>query len=63
MRTVPAIRTRSAVVGAQVIGPDLYTQLEELLIEVWEQEKFERTHPFTCAVMREPVRKVRTHLN
>lgn len=33
--------------------PDLGSQLEELLIEVWRQEDFERKHPFTCAVIRE----------
>lgn len=33
--------------------PDLESQLEELLIEVWRQEEFERKHPFTCAVIRE----------
>jgi hypothetical protein len=35
-------------------GPDLASQLEDLLVEVWHQEEFERKHPFTCAVMREP---------
>lgn len=33
--------------------PDLGSQLEELLIEVWRQEAFERTHPFTCGVIRQ----------
>lgn len=33
--------------------PDLASQLEELLVEVWRQEDFERKHPFTCAVIRE----------
>lgn len=33
--------------------PDLGSQLEEILVEVWRQEEFERTHPFTCAVIRE----------
>lgn len=33
--------------------PDLGSQLEELLVEVWRQEEFERKHPFTCAVIRE----------
>ena len=33
--------------------PDLGSQLEELMIEVWRQEEFERKHPFTCAVIRE----------
>jgi hypothetical protein len=34
-------------------APDLPTQLEELLNEVWIQESFERKHPFTCGVIRE----------
>ena len=34
-------------------APDLQTQLEELLNEVWRQESFERKHPFTCEVIRE----------
>jgi hypothetical protein len=33
--------------------PDLGSQLEELLIEVWRQEAFEGKHPFTCAVIRQ----------
>ncbi len=33
--------------------PDLESQLEELLVEVWRQEDFERKHPFTCAVIRD----------
>ena len=33
--------------------PDLGSQMEELMIEVWRQEAFERTHPFTCAVIRQ----------
>lgn len=33
--------------------PDLGSQLEELLVEVWRQEAFERKHPFTCAVIRQ----------
>ncbi len=33
--------------------PDLGSQLEELLVEVWRQEDFERKHPFTCAVIRD----------
>lgn len=37
--------------------PDLQTQLEDLLAEVWSQESFERRHPLTCATMREPVRR------
>lgn len=36
--------------------PDLGSQLEALLIEVWRQEAFERTHPFTCAVIRQTSR-------
>ena len=36
--------------------PDLRSQLEDLLIEVWRQEDFERRHPFTCAVIREASR-------
>ncbi len=46
--------------------PDLSSQLEELLVEVWRQEDFERQHPFTCAVIREASRShvvSRTHLN
>lgn len=42
-----------------VDAPDLGSQLEELLIEVWRQEDYERKHPFTCAVMREPSRPTR----
>ena len=38
-------------------SPDLHTQLEELFSEVWAQEGFERAHPFTCATMREPVKR------
>jgi hypothetical protein len=34
-------------------APDLASQLEELLVEVWRQEDFERRHPFTCAVIRQ----------
>lgn len=34
-------------------APDLHTQLEDLFGEVWRQESFERTHPFTCGVIRE----------
>lgn len=37
--------------------PDLATQLEELRVEVWRQEKFERTHPFACRVIRESARR------
>ena len=33
--------------------PDLPTQLEEMLSEVWRQERFEHQHPFTCAVIRQ----------
>ncbi len=33
--------------------PDLGSQLEELLVEVWRQEDFERKHPFTCGAIRE----------
>ncbi len=33
--------------------PDLGSQLEELLPEVWRQEAFEPKHPFTCAVIRQ----------
>lgn len=36
--------------------PDLPSQLEELLGEVWRQEDFERRHPFTCGVIREAFR-------
>ncbi len=32
---------------------DLGSQLEDLFVEVWRQEQFERQHPFTCAVIRE----------
>lgn len=39
--------------------PDLGSQLEELLIEVWRQEDYERKHPFTCAVIREASRSTR----
>ena len=38
--------------GAEPL-PDLGSQLEELLVEVWRQEAFERKHPFTCAVIRQ----------
>lgn len=34
------------------LSPDLDTQLEDLLNEVWRQEAFERSHPFTCGVIR-----------
>lgn len=51
---------RSALVSAGKLPffrrpelPDLGSQLEELMIEVWRQEEFERKHPFTCAVIRE----------
>jgi hypothetical protein len=40
-------------------APDLQTQLEELLNEVWVQESFEREHPFTCGVIREVYRSRR----
>ncbi len=46
-RGVPARRPQLSL-------PDLHSQLEALLHEVWAQESFERLHPFTCAVMREP---------
>lgn len=36
--------------------PDLQTQFEAILDEVWRQESFERTHPFTCGVIRENAR-------
>lgn len=32
--------------------PDLHTQLEDLFVEVWRQESFERTHPLTCDAIR-----------
>lgn len=37
--------------------PDLHSQFEELLVEVWRQEDFERRHPFTCGVIREASRE------
>ena len=33
--------------------PDLHTQWEDLLGEVWRQERFERSHPYTCSVIRQ----------
>jgi hypothetical protein len=44
---------RRSIASPRRSEPDLQTQLEELLNEVWCQERFERTHPFTCGVMRE----------
>ncbi len=44
-----SMRKRQLPPGA----PDLHTQLEDLFGEVWRQESFERTHPFTCGVIRE----------
>ena len=35
---------------------ELYVQLEDLFVEVWKQERYERTHPFTCGVIREAAR-------
>ena len=51
------MRRNQAAVKALMIQaylPDLGSQFEDLMIEVWRQEEFERKHPFTCAVMREP---------
>lgn len=46
-----------AVRRGQDQAPDLETQLEEILVEVWRQETFERMHPFTCGVIRESARR------
>ena len=48
--------TTKALSIPRVAPPDLGSQFEDLLIEVWRQEEFERKHPFTCEVMREPSR-------
>jgi len=45
-------RARRAVDRKLTAMPDLSDQYRELLIEVWSQERFERTHPFTCAAIR-----------
>ena len=34
------------------MAPDLHTQWEDLVNEVWHQEQFERTHPYTCGAIR-----------
>jgi hypothetical protein len=34
------------------VAPDLQTQWEDLLNEIWRQEQFERTHPYTCGAIR-----------
>ena len=34
------------------MAPDLQTQWEDLVNEVWHQEQFERTHPYTCGAIR-----------
>lgn len=55
-RFIRRFQPRPAYVGG------LYEQLEDLFVEVWKQERFERTHPFTCGVMREAAGvRVRTH--
>jgi hypothetical protein len=45
-------RAKRAVFHKMTATPDLSDQYAELLIEVWAQERFERTHPFTCAAIR-----------
>ena len=45
-------RARRALVNSVTAPPDLSDQYSELLIEVWAQERFERTHPITCAAIR-----------
>jgi hypothetical protein len=50
-RLAPQYRSRSLAPRKGV--PDLPSQLEELLSEVWRQERFEHLHPFTCAVIRQ----------
>ena len=45
--------TISAKLAALPKAPDLHTQWEDLIHEVWRQESFERDHPYTCSVIRE----------
>ena len=47
----------AALVAALQRAPDLHSQWEDLMNEVWRQESFERTHPYTCSVMREAPRR------
>jgi hypothetical protein len=44
---------RASLVRRNPPPPDLESQREELRVEVWHQEAFERRHPFTCAVIRQ----------
>jgi hypothetical protein len=53
---IPTLRSNPGD-NRETASPDLHTQLEELFSEVWAQESFEKAHPFTCATMREPVRR------
>ncbi len=48
---------RQAMDRRLIEAADLDSQLEEILDEVWRQETFERTHPFTCGVIREAFRR------
>lgn len=53
-----ALATGKRVFNRVFFNPDgLGSQLEDLFVEVWRQERreaqFERDHPFTCAVIRE----------
>lgn len=54
--TLGAART---LLFRRIDPPDLGSQLEELLIEVWRLENYERKHPFTCGVIREAYRSIR----
>jgi hypothetical protein len=47
---------RSSLFRRNERPPDLGSQLEELLIEVWRLEAFECKHPFTCAAIRQTSR-------
>lgn len=55
MRSALASAGKLSFLGRPELS-DLGSQLEELLIEVWRQEEFERKHPFTCSVIREVAR-------
>jgi hypothetical protein len=50
------VAAKSSLFPRTEAPPDLGSQLEELLVEVWRQETFERKHPFTCAAIRQTSR-------
>ena len=57
MEHIGPAKRRTLTVGARLAAlrkaPDLQTQWEDLMNEVWRQESFERDHPYTCGVIRD----------